>query len=141
MISVNPAGKIRCPAVTATSTAATRGVVQGGRTADADRAQDPDRYLAQDGAALRIGAGDERGRKELAARAKIKEESRDKALAVCRLFEYGSAVLQLAMVLAGASAPTSVTLLLVMSMGWVQSELPLPSWAFRTDTDPSLTAR
>lgn len=33
------------------------------------------------------------GRKELAARAKIKEESRDKALAVCRLFEYGSAVL------------------------------------------------
>ena len=48
------------------------------------------------------------GRKELAARAKAKEESRDRALAAYHMFEYGSAALQLAIVLAGASALTTV---------------------------------
>jgi hypothetical protein len=57
------------------------------------------------------------GRKELAARAKAKEASRDKALAAYHMFEYGSAALQLAIVLAGASALTTVTWLLIMSMG------------------------
>ena len=57
------------------------------------------------------------GRKELAARAKAKEESRDKALAAYHMFEYGSAALQLAIVLAGASALTTVAWLMVMSIG------------------------
>jgi hypothetical protein len=57
------------------------------------------------------------GRKELAARAKAKEESRDKALSAYHMFEYGSAALQLAIVLAGASALTTVAWLMVMSIG------------------------
>ena len=57
------------------------------------------------------------GRKELAARAKAKEESRDKALAAYHMFEYGSAALQLAIVLAGASALTTVMWLTFMSIG------------------------
>ena len=43
------------------------------------------------------------GRKELAARAKAAEEARDRALAADNLFDYGSASLQLAIVLASAS--------------------------------------
>ena len=57
------------------------------------------------------------GRKELAIRAKAKEESRDKALAAYHMFEYGSAALQLAIVLAGASALTTVAWLMFMSIG------------------------
>jgi hypothetical protein len=57
------------------------------------------------------------GRRELAARAKAKEESRDKALSAYHMFEYGSAALQLAIVLAGASALTTVAWLMVMSIG------------------------
>lgn len=57
------------------------------------------------------------GRKELAARAKAKEASRDKALAAYHMFEYGSAALQLAIVLAGASALTTVAWLMFMSIG------------------------
>jgi len=57
------------------------------------------------------------GRKELMARAKAREESRDKALAAYHMFEYGSAALQLAIVLAGASALTTVAWLMVMSIG------------------------
>ena len=57
------------------------------------------------------------GRKELAARAKAKEESRDKALSAYHMFEYGSAALQLAIVLAGASALTTVAWLMFMSIG------------------------
>jgi len=57
------------------------------------------------------------GRKELAARAKAREESRDKALAAYHMFEYGSAALQLAIVLAGASALTTVAWLMFMSIG------------------------
>lgn len=57
------------------------------------------------------------GRKELSARAKSKEESRDKALAAYHMFEYGSAALQLAIVLAGASALTAVAWLMFMSLG------------------------
>ena len=48
------------------------------------------------------------GRKELAARAKVKEAARDKAMAAYHMFEYGSAALQLAIVLAGAAALTTV---------------------------------
>ena len=57
------------------------------------------------------------GRKELIVRAKAKEESRDKALAAYHMFEYGSAALQLAIVLAGASALTTVAWLMFMSIG------------------------
>jgi hypothetical protein len=57
------------------------------------------------------------GRKELIARAKAKEASRDKALAAYHMFEYGSAALQLAIVLAGASALTTVVWLMFMSIG------------------------
>ncbi|MCW5737273.1 MAG: DUF4337 domain-containing protein [Enhydrobacter sp.] len=57
------------------------------------------------------------GRKELSARAKAKEESRDKALAAYHMFEYGSAAFQLAIVLAGASALTTVVWLMFMSIG------------------------
>lgn len=57
------------------------------------------------------------GRKELMSRAKAKEASRDKALAAYHMFEYGSAALQLAIVLAGAAALTSVAWLVVVSGG------------------------
>ena len=57
------------------------------------------------------------GRKELAARAKAKEAARDKALAAYHMFEYGSAALQLAIVLAGAAALTSVMWLTFLSLG------------------------
>ena len=43
------------------------------------------------------------GRKELAARAKAAEKARDRALAADNMFDYGSASLQLAIVLASAS--------------------------------------
>jgi len=51
------------------------------------------------------------GRKELSARAKAHEAKRDRAQSAYHLFEYGSAALQLAIVLASASAVTSVVLL------------------------------
>jgi hypothetical protein len=57
------------------------------------------------------------GRKELMARAKIKEEHRDKSLAAYHMFEYASAAFQLAIVLAGAAALTSVMWLTVVSVG------------------------
>lgn len=57
------------------------------------------------------------GRKELMARAKAKEAARDKALAAYHMFEYGSAALQLAIVLAGASALTTVVWLMFTSIG------------------------
>lgn len=57
------------------------------------------------------------GRKELMARAKTKEEQRDKLLAAYHMFEYGSASFQLAIVLAGAAALTSVAWLTLISMG------------------------
>jgi uncharacterized protein DUF4337 len=57
------------------------------------------------------------GRKELMARAKVKEEHRDKSLAAYHMFEYASAAFQLAIVLAGASALTSVVWLIVISCG------------------------
>jgi ABC-type multidrug transport system fused ATPase/permease subunit len=57
------------------------------------------------------------GRKELMARAKIKEEHRDRSLAAYHMFEYASAAFQLAIVLAGAAALTSVMWLTVVSVG------------------------
>jgi ABC-type multidrug transport system fused ATPase/permease subunit len=57
------------------------------------------------------------GRKELMARAKAKEEHRNKSLAAYHMFEYASAAFQLAIVLAGASALTSVVWLMVISCG------------------------
>ena len=57
------------------------------------------------------------GRRELMARAKAKEQSRDKALARYHLFEYGSAAFQLGIVLAGASALTAVVWLMYLSIG------------------------
>jgi Domain of unknown function (DUF4337) len=57
------------------------------------------------------------GRKELMARAKAKEAHRDNSLAAYHMFEYGSAAFQLAIVLAGAAALTSVVWLTVISCG------------------------
>jgi hypothetical protein len=57
------------------------------------------------------------GRKELAARAKLKETAREKAMSAYHMFEYGSAALQLAIVLAGAAALTSVVYLTYLSVG------------------------
>ena len=57
------------------------------------------------------------GRKELMARAKDKEQTRDKSLAAYHMFEYASAAYQLAIVLAGAAALTSVVWLTFMSCG------------------------
>jgi hypothetical protein len=57
------------------------------------------------------------GRRELMARAKEKEESRDKSLSAYHQFEYGSAAFQLAIVLAGASALTAVVWLMYLSIG------------------------
>ena len=55
------------------------------------------------------------GRKELMARAKAHEAKRENARSAYHLFEYGSAALQLAIVLAGAAALTSVTWLAIAS--------------------------
>ena len=80
------------------------------------------------------------GRKELAARAKVKEAGASKAMSAYHMFEYGSAALQLAIVLAGASALTSV-------MAWllVVSVRPGPASGWRSapgllraDPDPPL---
>jgi hypothetical protein len=57
------------------------------------------------------------GRRELAARAKAKEALRDKSLAAYHMFEYASAAYQLAIVLAGAAALTSVVWLTIVSCG------------------------
>lgn len=57
------------------------------------------------------------GRKELMAKAKAKEAERDKSLSAYHMFEYGSAAFQLAIVLAGAAALTSVAWLMMMSIG------------------------
>src|SRR6266542_843070 len=57
------------------------------------------------------------GRKELMARAKVKEQHRDKSLAAYHMFEYASAAFQLAIVLAGAAALTSVARLTFVSGG------------------------
>jgi hypothetical protein len=57
------------------------------------------------------------GRRELMARAKTKEQQRDKSLAAYHMFEYASAAFQLAIVLAGAAALTSVVWLTVISCG------------------------
>ena len=55
------------------------------------------------------------GRKELMARAKMHEGKREHARAAYHLFEYGSAAFQLAIVLAGAAALTSVMWLAVVA--------------------------
>lgn len=57
------------------------------------------------------------GRKELAAKAKVKEATRAKAMSAYHMFEYGSAALQLAIVLAGAAALTRVMALALLSGG------------------------
>ncbi len=57
------------------------------------------------------------GRKELMARALNHEKQRDKASSAYHLFEYGSASLQLAIVLASAAAVTSVMWLAFLSGG------------------------
>ena len=57
------------------------------------------------------------GRRELMARAKDKEQRRDRSLSAYHLFEYGSASFQLAIVLAGAAALTSVGWLVFVAMG------------------------
>ena len=57
------------------------------------------------------------GRQELAAKAKVKEAARAKAMSAYHMFEYGSAALQLAIVLAGAAALTNVMALALVAGG------------------------
>jgi hypothetical protein len=57
------------------------------------------------------------GRKELMARAKMYEGKREHARAAYHLFEYGSAAFQLAIVLAGAAALTTVMWLTYIAGG------------------------
>lgn len=57
------------------------------------------------------------GRKELAARAKAHEAKREHARGAYHMFEYASAAFQLAIVLAGASALTTVMSLAIASSG------------------------
>ena len=57
------------------------------------------------------------GRTELAARAKAKEEHRDRSMTAYHMFDYGSACFQLAIVLAGAAALTSGMWLTFLSIG------------------------
>jgi hypothetical protein len=57
------------------------------------------------------------GRKELAARAQVKEGDRERQTSAYHMFEYGSAALQLAIVLAGAAALTGVMALAFASGG------------------------
>lgn len=57
------------------------------------------------------------GRKELAARAKMHEAKREHARGAYHMFEYASAAFQLAIVLAGAAALTTVMWLAVISGG------------------------
>lgn len=58
------------------------------------------------------------GRKELAARAKAAEDARDRALAADNMFDYGSAALQLAIVLASASIVVGITWLAWLAGGF-----------------------
>jgi len=51
------------------------------------------------------------GRKELAARAKVAEETRDHALAAYHLYEYGAAALQISIVLCSAATVTGAVAL------------------------------
>ncbi|EME67720.1 hypothetical protein H261_22143 [Paramagnetospirillum caucaseum] len=57
------------------------------------------------------------GRKELAARAKTAEAVRDRALAAYHLFEYGSAALQIAIVLSSAAVVTGTIMLAYLAGG------------------------
>lgn len=57
------------------------------------------------------------GRKELAARAKAHEAMREHARGAYHMFEYASAAFQLAIVLAGAAALTTVMWLAIVSVG------------------------
>jgi hypothetical protein len=57
------------------------------------------------------------GRKELAARAKEHEAKREHARGAYHMFEYASAAFQLAIVLAGAAALTTVMWLAIVSIG------------------------
>ena len=74
------------------------------------------------------------GRKELMARAKVKEQTRDKSMAAYHMFEYGSAAFQLAIVLAGAAALTSVAWLIIISFGLGVVGLGLTALAFVAPT-------
>jgi hypothetical protein len=57
------------------------------------------------------------GRKELAARAKLAEDKRDRAMGAYHHFEYASAMFQIAIVLASAAIVTSIAPLVFVSMG------------------------
>ena len=58
------------------------------------------------------------GRKELAARAKAAEAARDRALAADNMFDYGSALLQLGIVVASASIVVGIPWLALLGGGF-----------------------
>ncbi|MBM3649130.1 MAG: DUF4337 domain-containing protein [Alphaproteobacteria bacterium] len=74
------------------------------------------------------------GRRELMARAKEREQSRANSLAAYHMFEYASAAYQLAIVLAGAAALTSVLWLAILSAGLGVVGLTFTTLAFVAPT-------
>ncbi len=74
------------------------------------------------------------GRRELSAKAKAKEQQREKSLSAYHMFEYASAAYQLAIVLAGAAALTSVIWLTFLSAGLGAVGLAFTGLAFLAPT-------
>jgi hypothetical protein len=74
------------------------------------------------------------GRRELSAKAKVKEQQREKSLSAYHMFEYASAAYQLAIVLAGAAALTSVIWLTFLSAGLGAVGLAFTGLAFLAPT-------
>jgi hypothetical protein len=70
------------------------------------------------------------GRKELAAKARVAEERRDRALSALHVFEYGAAALQIAIVLSSAATVTGVFALAIGAggLGLVGIGLALVGW-------------
>jgi hypothetical protein len=97
------------------------------------------RDLAQDRPALRNGAR----RPTRAARnsppgAKARRRRASKSMSAYHMFEYGSAALQLAIVLAGAAALTSVVWLMFLSCGLGRSGFFRRAGLLRADPRPSV---
>lgn len=74
------------------------------------------------------------GRKELASRAKIAEARRDTAMSAYHLFEYASAALQLAIVLASSAVITSLAMLAFVSAGLGMAGVALAAVAWIAPT-------
>jgi len=70
------------------------------------------------------------GRKELTANAKAAEERRDRSMAAYHMYEYGSALLQVAIVVTSASIITSTPLLVLLGLALAAGSLGLSAIGF-----------